>query len=287
MKPLQARNLPLLLVVLAAAVGASGCGFANNIRAKSALNDGAKHYKEGDFKAAEDNFRRALEINPEHENARMYLARAIERQYKPTGVDTRENDQKAQEALAAYRDILQREPNNEAAFSGVRRMLGYTKQTDEQIKLVADRANSESAPNDKRSEAFTFLASKRWKCANDVTEQPESKQTVQRDGKTVIEYKKPANAEDYAKAQQCATEGLSFAERAIALNPDNEFGYSYQANILLEQAKIAQMEGNGELKAQLESRADVARQKNAEITERKDKAKQAEEERKAQEQAAG
>lgn len=285
MKPHQARNLFLLLVVFAAST--SGCGFVNGLRAKSALNDGARAYKSADFKQAEAEFRRALELNPDQDNARMYLARSIERQYKPTGVNTPENDRKAQEALAAYRDILQRDSGNDAAYSGVTRLLGYLKQTDEQRQFVTQRANQESLANDKRSEAFIFLASKKWRCANDINEQPTSKQTVQRDGKTMIEFKKPANETDFQQAQQCATEGLSFAERAVSLDPTNELAWSFKANLLLERAKIAQMEGNAQAKADFERQADEARQKNEQLTEQKRQKKEAEEQRKQQAAASG
>lgn len=284
MKPYQTRNLFLLLVMLATGA-TSGCGFVNGLRAKSALNDGARAYKSADFETAEAEFRRSLELDPDQDNARTYLARAIERQYKPTGVNTPENDRKAEQALATYREILQRDAGNDAAYSGVTRMLGYMKQTDEQRQFVTQRANAETLANDKRSEAFTFLASKEWRCTNDINEQQTNKQTVQREGKTVIEYKKPTEEADFQRTQQCATGGLGFAERAVSLNPNNELAWSFKANLLLEKAKIAQMEGSADAKANFERQAEEARQKNEQLTEQKRQQKEAEEQRKQQERA--
>ncbi len=148
--------------------------------------------------------------------------------------------------------------------------------------MAAQRANAEAVPNDKRSEAFTFLASKQWRCANDITEQTTSKQTVQRDGKTLIEYKKPDNEAEYQRAQQCATEGMNFAERAVSLNPNNEFAWSFKANLLLEKAKLAQMDGSAEARADFERQAEEARQKNEQLTEQKRQQKEAEEQQRQQ-----
>ncbi len=285
MKFFQARNLLLVLVALAA-VTASGCGFVNGIRAKSALNDGARAYKAGDFRQAEEEFQRALNLDPTQENARMYLARSIERQYKPTGVNTPENDQKAQQALVAYREILQRDPNNDVAYSAITRLLGYTKSTDEQLQFVTQRANDESAPNEKRGEAFTFLASKQWRCSNEITEQPVNKQTVQRDGKALLEYKKPENEADFQRAEQCATQGLELAERAVQLSPNSEFAWAFKTNLLLEKAKLAQMDGNTQAKEEFERQAGEARQRNADLTEQKQRQKEEAERQKEEATAA-
>ena len=279
MKCFQARKRLLVLVALVVA-STSGCGVVNGIRAKSALNDGARAYKAGDFVEAQKHFEHAIALNPDQPNAPIFRARAIERQYKPTGVNTPENTQIAQDALNAYRGILEKGPGKEEAYAAVARLLGYTKQTDEQRKFVTERANNESTPSDKRADAFTFLASKQWKCSYDITEQQTSKQTIQREGKMVIEYKKPANETDFQQAQACATEGLGYAERAVSLNSNSETAYSFKANLLLEKAKIAQMENNAEAKANFERLADEARQRNAQLTEERQKKKDEEERQK-------
>lgn len=285
MKCLQARNILLILVAFVVA-STSGCGVVNGIRAKSALNDGARAYKGGDFAEAQKHFERAISLNPDQPNAPIFRARSIERQYKPTGVNTPENTQIAQDALNAYRGILEKDPSKEEAYAAVARLLGYTKQPEEQRKFVKARADDESTPSDKRADAFTFLASKQWKCTYDITEQPTSKQTIQRDGKTVIEYKKPSNEVDFQQAQACATEGLGYAERAVSLNSNSETAYSFKANLLLEKAKIAQMENNAEAKANFERLADEARQRNAQLTEQRQKEKDEEERRKKESGAA-
>ncbi|MGH9943562.1 MAG: tetratricopeptide repeat protein, partial [Pyrinomonadaceae bacterium] len=67
MKLSQARVAFALLALTVATT--SGCGVVNSLRAKSALNDGARAYKAGDFDEAEQHFRRALELNPNQKNA--------------------------------------------------------------------------------------------------------------------------------------------------------------------------------------------------------------------------
>src|ERR671912_1837363 len=98
MKLSQARIGLLVLVVL---VSASGCGYINSLRAKNELNKVAQNYKEKKFAEAEKHAKRALELDPDNENAPVFIARTIHAQYRK-GVDTPENIAKANEAIESY-----------------------------------------------------------------------------------------------------------------------------------------------------------------------------------------
>lgn len=272
MKPSYIKLSLLLFVV----VTLSNCGVVNGIRAKSNLNDGARAYKGGDFKAAEESFTEALRLDPTLDRAKIFRARAIERQYK-RGVTAPENQAQAQRALEVYREILANDPGNEEAYNAIASLLGALHQTDEQRAFIQARATNESLAPDKRALAYTFLANNQWRCAYDITELPESKQTVERDGKTLIEYKKPTEESSLQQAKQCADQGLQLARSAVNLNPNSPPAYAALANLLLEQSKFAQMEGNQELREQLLQQSNDARSRNAELSEAERQKKEAEE----------
>ena len=273
MKPSQTRvALMLLLITLTAT--SSGCGVINRIRAKNELNEGAGAYKAGKFVEAQQHFEKALELDPEQQNAPIFIARAIHAQYRP-GVLTPENIALAKTAIAAYQKVITNDPSNDDAFNAVAYLYRQIKEEDSESKWLMARANLESAPKEKRSDAFTVLASKRWNCSFEITEQKDNKATVMKDGKPIIQFKK-GNAADIDKARTCAMDGLKLVEQAISLNPDNESAWSYKTNLLREMAKFAEMENNTEEKAKYEQQAAQALERNTELNKQNKLKKEAE-----------
>src|SRR4051812_19011142 len=178
MKRSVARIAPVILVLT---FGATGCGVINRIRAKNELNEAARSYKEGKFAEAQTRSERALELDPNQKVAPSFIARSIHAQYKQ-GVDTPDNVTKARTAIEAYKRILEKDPNNDEAYKAVAALLGFIGDTDQQNQWITNRALAENVEPKKRSEAYTFLASKQWQCSFDVTEQKGNQQTVTQDG---------------------------------------------------------------------------------------------------------
>jgi hypothetical protein len=251
---LSRTSIAALLVALVAASG--GCTLVNRVRAKNALNEGARAYKDGRFADAEERFRTAFELDPSQKNAPVFIARAVQQQYKP-GVQTPENLAMGEKAVAAYQSILNRDPANEDAYKAVVFLYGQMKQDDKVNQLLAERAKNGPTPTAK-AEALTILASKQWQCAYDITEQKENKVTENQPNRILIKYRKPANQADFDKAQQCATEGLRLAEEAAANDPNNPNAWSYKANLLREKSKLAEMAGDATAKGDLDKQYEAA-----------------------------
>ncbi len=70
-------------------------------------------------------------------------------------------------------------------------------------------------------------------------------------------------------------QGLQEAETAIKLDPNNESAWSYKTNLLLEQAKIADMNGEADKKAQFQKQADVAQKRATALAEERRKKEEA------------
>ena len=263
-----------LLLALVAASG--GCVLVNRVRAKNALNEGARAYRDGRFQDAEQKFRTAYELDPTQKNAPLFIARAIQQQYKP-GVNTPENVEVGNRAIAAYQDILRQDPQNEDAYRAIVYLYGQMKQDEKVKQLLTERASLQSVPPDKRAEALVILASQQWKCSYDFTEQKENKKTENKPDKVLIHYKKPANQADFDKASQCATEGLRLAEQAINLDPNSPSAWAQKTNILREKAKLAEMDGNMEAKADYDKKYAEALNTQKRLTEEAQKKKEAQE----------
>ncbi len=253
---------------------AAGCTLANKIRAKNELNETARSYRDGHFDEAEQHAKRALSLDPTNKTAAIFIARVIHQQYKP-GVDTPDNIAKAKEAIEAYKYVLQQDPANEEAFKAISVLYAAIKDDDKLREWISKRANDTSLPNEKRAEAYAILAGKDWDCSFKVTELPDVKVANDPGKPAGITYKKPKDQKDFDKIQRCVTRGLEEAETAIKFNPNNESAWSYKTNLLLEAAKLADMDGKADQKAQYQKQADAAGKKAAALADERRKKEEA------------
>ena len=269
MKLSRLSTVSLLLVLVS---GTAGCALVNRVRAKNALNEGARAYRDGRFADAEEKFRTAYELDPSQKNAPLFIARAVQQQYKP-GVQTPENLALGEKAVTAYQDILKIDPTNEDAYKAIVFLYGQMKRDEKVNELLMQRASSGPTPK-ARSEALTILASKQWNCSYEITEQKDNKTTVNEPNRSLIKYKKPANQADFDKAQQCTTEGLKLAEEAASLDPNNPNAWSYKANLLREKSKMAEMTGDAKAKEEFDKQyvdaLETQKRLSAEATKKKE-----------------
>jgi len=270
---LSRTSIAALLVALVAASG--GCTLINRVRAKNALNEGARAYRDGRFADAEEKFRTAYDLDPSQRNAPLFIARAVQQQYKP-GVQTPENLAIGEKAVAAYQEILKIDQGNEDAYKAIVFLYGQMKRDEKVNELLTQRAKTGPSASAK-AEALTILASKQWQCAYDVTEQKDNKTTENRPDKILIHYKKPANQADFDKAQQCTTEGLKLAEEATSLDANNPNAWSYKANLLREKSKLAEMAGDTTAKADFDKQYEAALETQKRLSAEATKKKEAEE----------
>jgi hypothetical protein len=246
-----------IVALLAAVVFSSGgCVLINRVRAKNALNEGARAYRDGRFKDAEDKFREAYSLDETQKNAPLFIARAVQQQYKP-GVGTPENVAIGERAVQAYQDILNKEPQNEDAYKAIVFLYGQMKRDEKVTELLTQRASGGPTP-EARAQALIILASKQWQCSNDITERKENQTKEDKGDKILIHYKKPADQADFDKARQCADEGMKLAEQSVSLSPNNASAWTYKANLLHEKAKLAEMSGDAQAKADFEKQYEAA-----------------------------
>jgi len=269
----QSRIGPTAILALFV-VASAGCTVVNKIRAKSELNDAAQSYRDGRIEEAEQHAKRALYLDPDNPTAPIFVARIIHQQYKQ-GVDTPDNIAKAKEAVEAYKQVLAKDKSNEEAYKAISVLYAFTKDEQHLRDWIMARANDASMSNEKRADAYAILAGKDWDCSFRVTELPEVKQADTSGGSPKVTYKKPKEQKDYDKIQRCVVQGLQEAETAIKLDPNNESAWSYKTNLLLESAKIADMNGEADKKVQFQKQADVAQKRATALSEERRKKEEA------------
>src|SRR3984957_19029900 len=98
----QIQSLAAVGLVVALAVLASGC---NKLKARDNLNKGVNSFRAGQYTAAADNFKQAIDLDPDLPSARLYLATAYMTQYVP-GSEAPENKRNADSALKEFHTSL-------------------------------------------------------------------------------------------------------------------------------------------------------------------------------------
>jgi hypothetical protein len=221
------------------------------------FNETQRLYREGKFAEAQQHAEHAVLLDPANQKAAMFLARVIHQRYKPND-NSPANLNYAQDAIAAYQRALTLDPLNDEAYKAVGVLYAGTHQ-DELLKTwVMQRALDSRFSNVQRAEAYSTLAGKDWDCSFKFTELPAQKVVTVENRKRVVTYKMPADHDAFTKAKDCVNNGFEMVDLALSLNRESEAAWSYNANLLLEAAKLAQMEGRDAAKANFETKAKEA-----------------------------
>ncbi len=119
----RVRTFAAVLSLGAAVLFASGC---NKLKARDNLNEGVNAFKAGNYTAAADHFKTAIDLDPELPVARLYLATAYMQQFVP-GTDTPENKQFQESAMREFNEVLKTDPKNSLATASIANLYYQTK----------------------------------------------------------------------------------------------------------------------------------------------------------------
>jgi len=274
----------LFLILLTVLIGAN-CGYYNRIIARKNLVDGGTAYQNRKFQDAEQYFRNAVARDPESKEgktARLFLARTLHSEF----IGDRSNTAKAEDAIKEYKAVLAEDISDQSSFNAVANLLENLKRDDEWLKWVTERGTNEQVPAEQRAEALTKLAAKKYSCANEISDQEPVKKTVKKDGKDVFQFTKPEDPATFETFRKCVQEGADLANRAEKLNTNSDAVWSYKANMLAQQMRLAEMDGNTQQRDAIKADADKAKARFTELSiAKKEKEAAAEREKKAKEEA--
>jgi tetratricopeptide (TPR) repeat protein len=255
--------------------------------ARKNLVDGSLAYKERKFEVAEDLFRRAAARDPKGETeegrtAQVFLARTLHSRY----IGNRQKTELAEEAIAEYKKALALNKNDQSSYKAVASLFENLQRPDEWKQWVTARSTAADIKPEYRAEALTSLAARQNTCANEVSDTTATKKTIQRDGKDVFQFVKPADNAEFERMKTCVDEGSKLIEQAIALEPETvknagslnpkamsdadlkttldvmrpfESARSYRASLIIQRSRVAEMEGNNAERDRLKAEADTAK----------------------------
>ncbi|MDW5265537.1 MULTISPECIES: hypothetical protein [Acidobacteriaceae] len=106
-------RIPVTAALLALLLGSvTGC---NRLKARDQLTKGVQAFKNAQYEEAVNHFQNSIALDPNYEDAKLYLATAYSYQVVPN-LDTPENIAVAQKALDGFQATLAHDPNNLTAL---------------------------------------------------------------------------------------------------------------------------------------------------------------------------
>jgi tetratricopeptide (TPR) repeat protein len=286
----------ILALLLSTVLIGANCSFYNRVLARKSLVDGSKAYKDRKFQDAEELFRKAVARDPdgtttEGKTAQLFLARTLHSEY----IGNRQNSAVADEAIKAYKKALANDPNDQSSYKAIASLLENLQKNDEWLTWVTERANNQQIKPENRAEALVSLAAKKNTCANDITDTDKTKKTINQGGKQIFQFVKPEKPEDLATLKGCIADGKNLIDQALSLEgPANietakvidvktasddelrkrgdllrtfESARSYKASLLIQDMRLAEMEGRTPDRDRLKAEADTAKNSFLELSE--------------------
>lgn len=240
---LNVKWLAVLLIL--AMVPLSGCGFIQKLRARDNLNKGVKAFTEQKYDAAAQYFEKAIEMDPEFETARMYLATAYTSQFIPGSSDPK-SEQMAQKGIETFKQVV--ETAKDPASDSVRNAMLSIASLYYQLKQYPESkewCNRVLQKDPKNAEAHYRIA---------VINFDDSLEKTGVQGELVELMTPEERTETLANVE----EGLAALSRAIEIRPNYFDAMEYQNLLWREKAKFESDEGK---KAELVRQADIVSQK--------------------------
>lgn len=218
--------------LVALAVFSAGC---NKLKARDNLGKGVNAFKAGQYTAAADDFKTAVDLDPDLPEARLYLATAYMTQYVP-GSEAPDNKRNATSALEMFQTALNSNLNDKNKLLAMQslanlyyNMRDYPKAEEWHKKVVQ--------ADPKNKEAYYSLGVIAWTEFVPSYREARSEQGLKaedpgplRDPKNKKE--PDIKAELKAKYWQKLTDGIDAEKKALEIDPEYENAMAYM-NLLI------------------------------------------------------
>jgi tetratricopeptide (TPR) repeat protein len=263
-----ARRMGALAAMGLLALGASGCA---KLKARDLLNKGVAAFKNGQSDAAIEDFKQAKEADPDLLNARLYLATAYASLYIP-GAPSAENLARGQQAVAEFKEVLDKDPRNLSAIDGIGSILfqmagqPFDPKKFEESKSYHQR-HIQLKPDD--PESYYWIGVIDWTeafRANGEMRLDYNKNNIKKQVKDTDPLPPPVRTEYASKYGSIIDEGITDLQKAISLKPDYDDAMAYLNLLYRRKADIAE---TADERASLLKQADDLVDKVKEIKQRR------------------
>jgi tetratricopeptide (TPR) repeat protein len=212
--PVTAAMLAILLATV------TGC---NRLKARDQLTKGVQAFKNAQYEGAVNHFQNSIALDPNYEDAKLYLATAYSYQVVPN-LQTPENLAIAQKALDGFKVVLAKDPNDLTALkqmASINRNIGkFDQAKDFEKKVIA------IAPND--AEAYYTIGVIDWTTEHYKNTVPIlAADGLTDDGEGNVKKSKAACEKLKAANTDLVNEAFEYLNKAIELQPEYEDAMAY------------------------------------------------------------
>jgi tetratricopeptide (TPR) repeat protein len=252
-----ARRVAALAALLVLAFAGSGC---SKLKARDLLNKGVTAFKNGQSDAAIEYFKQSKETDPELLNARLYLATAYASLYIP-GAPSQENLARGNQAVAEFKEVLDKDPNNLSAIDGIGSILfqmggqPFDPKKFEESKTYHQK-HIQLKPDD--PEPYYWIGVIDWTLAfrgNGEMRMEYNKSNIKKQVKDTDPLPAAIRSQYAAKYGPLIDEGVTELQKAISLRPDYDDAMAYLN--LLYRRKADMVESKEEREALLKQAEDL------------------------------
>jgi hypothetical protein len=263
-----ARRAAALAALLIFGIAVSGC---NKLKARDLLNKGVAAFKNGQSDAAIEYFKQAKEADPDLLNARLYLATAYASLYIP-GAPSAENMARGNQAVAEFKEVLDKDQNNLSAIDGIGSILfqmagqPFDPKKFEESKSYHQR-HIQLKPED--PEPYYWIGVIDWTLAfraNGEMRAAYNKDNIKKQVRDDDPLPPAVRAEYASKYGPVVDEGVVSLQKAISIKPDYDDAMAYLN--LLYRRKADMVESKEEREA-LKKQADDLVEKVKEIKQKR------------------
>jgi tetratricopeptide (TPR) repeat protein len=244
---MRVNNKWLAVILLLAVIPLSGCSFLNKLRARDSLNKGVKAFTEQKYDAAAQFFEKSIKLDPDFEQARMYLATAYTSQFIPGSTDPK-SEEMAHKGIEIFTKIVQDAKDPDHPTESQKNAMLSIASLYYQLKKYPESkewCNKVLKAFPQNPEAYYRIA---------VMDYDDSLEKTGIQGENV-EFMTP---DEKTKTQNAIEEGLTCLGKSLEIKPDYFDAMEYQNLLWREKAKF---EKDQKVKAELIRQADLVSQK--------------------------
>src|SRR5665213_284685 len=213
-------RIPVTAALLALLLGSvTGC---NRLKARDQLTKGVQAFKNAQYEEAVNHFQNSIALDPNYEDAKLYLATAYSYQVVPN-LDTPENLAIAQKALNGFEAVLAKDPNDLTALKQVASINRNIKRLD--IAKDYEKKVIALAPNE--AEAYYTIGVVNWMQSYKNTITILAADGLTDDGNGNVKKSKGACQKLKDANTDLVQEGLDYLTKAVQINPTYDDAMQY------------------------------------------------------------
>src|SRR5258707_8068501 len=253
----RSRGVSAVTAIFVLAFAAFGW---NKLKAGGLLNKGVNAFKNGQSDAGIEYFKQAKEADPALLNARLYLGTAYASLYIP-GAPSKENQDRGNQAIQEFKEILEKDPNNLSAIDQIGSILFLMGGTPFDPKKFEEsktyhQKHIQLKPDD--PEPYYWIGVIDWTLAfrgNGEMRMEYNKNNIKKQVRETDPLPPTIRSAYASKYGPLVEEGIADLQKAISLRPDYDDAMAYLN--LLYRRKADMVESKEEREALLKQAEDL------------------------------